>query len=266
MDEILQATSTGLRSVVREVLGDRDLRTRVATKADGSLITAADTKLQQAIRAWLDTQEESPALLAEEQAEETNQALIDTVPPRLWVLDPLDGTTNLASGIPYTAVSLALLEAGRPILGVVYDPDRDECFTARHGAGAWCNGEPLRVMEESHPATLAECVALIDFKRLVPELAATLAAQHPFRSQRNFGSVALDWCWLAAGRGQLYLHGRARLWDYVAGWLIASEAGIVSQTLDGDTVFTCSLQGRSAMAAASPSLLGQWGDWIAGAL
>ncbi len=264
MDKALERFAAELRRQVREVLGDGQLRTRVETKADGSLITDADRLLQARIGDWLADQYPGAALLAEEQSRERNQALIDAAPSQLWVLDPLDGTTNLASGIPYTAVSLALVENGEVVQGVVYDPDRDEIFCARRGAGAYCNGERLTPPETGR--SLGDCVALVDFKRLDSRLATALASRHPFRSQRNFGSVALDWCWLAVGRGQLYLHGRANLWDYVAGWLIAGEAGIASQTLEGEDVFHFSLAGRSAVAAANPSLLADWRDWIREAL
>ena len=76
----------------------------------------------------------------------------------------------------------------------------------------------------------------IDFKRLDGPLATRLATEIPYASQRSFGSVALDWCWLAAGRCHIYLHGRSHLWDYAAGELILAEAGGYSCTLDGEPV------------------------------
>ena len=105
-------------------------------------------------------------------------------------------------------------------------------------------------------------MALIDLKRLDAELASRLAAAPPYRSQRSFGSVALDWCWLAAGRCHVYLHGRQKLWDYAAGCLILTEAGGSAITLEGEPVFRPTLEPRSAAAALDPDIFLQWKDWL----
>ncbi|MCK5359795.1 MAG: inositol monophosphatase, partial [Gammaproteobacteria bacterium] len=180
-----------------------------------------------------------------------------------WCLDPLDGTSNFAAGIPFFSISLALIENGQLIMGIVYDPTRDECFVAEKGKGAKLNDKELDATIAAHTA-LDRCSAIIDFKRLTPELAARLATQPPYYSQRSFGSVALDWAWIAAGRGQLYLHGKQKLWDYAAGWLILDEAGGCSSTLDGHRSFKSTLEPRSAIAAANEDLYQQWFHWISG--
>ncbi|UCE77444.1 MAG: inositol monophosphatase, partial [Gammaproteobacteria bacterium] len=77
-----------------------------------------------------------------------------------------------------------------------------------------------------------------------------------------FGAVALDWCWLAAGRCHVYLHGQQKLWDYAAGCLILQEAGGQAVTLEGDPVFVPSLTPRSAAAALDPDIFRQWIDWL----
>lgn len=148
-------------------------------------------------------------------------------------------------------------------LGLVYDPVRDECYSAARGQGAWCNGTPLRARATGLP--LARCVAMVDFKRLTAALATRLVCSPPFASQRNFGSSALDWCQLAAGRGQLYLHGRQNLWDYAAGSLILAEAGGRAETLWGEPVLQVGLQPRSVVATLDPALFAPWRDWIAAA-
>ncbi|MGB5259775.1 MAG: inositol monophosphatase family protein, partial [Gammaproteobacteria bacterium] len=178
----------------------------------------------------------------------------------VWCLDPLDGTGNFATGIPYYCVSLALLKSGRVELGLVYDPVRDECFTAQYAAGAWLDGEPLQVVDSG--LTLGQATAVVDFKRLEPALAARLVTDIPYASQRSFGSVALDWCWLAAGRGHIYLHGRSHIWDYAAGSLIFSEAGGHSVSLDGAAVFARALVPRSAVAAVDRGLFEAWTNWL----
>ena len=101
-------------------------------------------------------------------------------------------------------------------------------------------------------------MALVDFKRLPGPLAAHLAARPPYASQRNLGACALEWAWLAAGRGHVYLHGGMGLWDYAAGSLLLAEAGGVSATLDGDPVLRFDTGPRSAVAAADPDLFAAW--------
>jgi len=122
------------------------------------------------------------------------------------------------------------------------------------------NKQPLAVAPTG--LELKQTTALIDFKRLDGALATRLATQIPYASQRSFGSVALDWCWLAAGRCHLYLHGRSHLWDYAAGQLILGEAGGYSCTLDGEPVFTRSLTPRSSVAAVDAPLFRAWTDWL----
>ena len=128
------------------------------------------------------------------------------------------------------------------------------------GQGAFLNDIPLE--KKAADVSLDKCTALIDFKRLDSELAARIASTPPYSSQRSFGGVALDWCWLAAGRVHIYLHGKQNLWDYAAGLLIFNEAGGRSCTLQGEPVFDFSLKPRSAVAALDDKLFGAWIDWL----
>lgn len=230
-------------------------------KADGSLVTEADLAMQVRLAERLAALHPGIPLLGEEMPATQQQALLDRAGSALWCLDPLDGTSNFAHGIPYFAVSLALLEEGQPLLGVVYDPSRRECFTARRGKGAWLNGEPLSCPPG---AGLGNSIAMVDFKRLAPELAARVASQGPYRSQRNFGASALDWCWLAAGRFQIYLHGGQSLWDHAAGSLILDEAGGAASNLHGEEVTQRQEIGRkqSVVAAVDEVLHRDWLDWL----
>ncbi|MGB5225241.1 MAG: inositol monophosphatase [Arenicellales bacterium] len=247
----------------REELLPRFQHTAFSYKQDGSLVTEADlnvqTRLQQAL---FDLHPEIP-LLGEEMSEKYQKAIIGDGNTPFWCLDPLDGTSNFASGIPFFSTSLALIENGQPKLGIIYDPIRDECFIAEKDKGASLNDKPLDTSITAHTA-LQQCSAIIDFKRLSSKLATRLAIKAPYSSQRSFGSVALDWCWLAAGRGQVYLHGKQKLWDYAAGWLILDEAGGYSSSLQGDRDFHAVLEPRSAVAAASKDLYEDWFNWISG--
>ncbi len=245
-----------LRAAGRACLLPRLHRVSRSYKADGSPVTEADLAVQEYLADALAARWPYIALLSEEMDEaRREQACIDR-DAGVWVLDPLDGTTNFATGIPYFCISLALMRGGELCLGLVYDPNRDELFSAEAGRGASLDGAPLRLSPWAMP--LRKAAAIIDFKRLTSSLATRLAVDPPYASQRSFGSVALDWCWLAAGRGQLYLHGSMNLWDYAAGLLIFTEAGGHARALDGGQVFTPRLRKRSACAAVDAELFGQW--------
>lgn len=261
----MSPTLEQLREVVlplaRQELLPRFTRVAATLKTDGSIVTEADLACQQAIAAALAARWPRIPLLGEEMEPAVQQALLNESAEGLWCLDPLDGTSNFAAGIPYFAVALAYVRRGEVQLGLVYDPVRDECYTAARGQGAWLNDTPLCARATGLP--LSRCVAMVDFKRLTPALATRLVCATPFASQRNFGSSALDWCMLAAGRGHLYLHGRQNLWDYAAGSLILSEAGGCAETLQGEPVLHVSLQPRSVVATLDPALFGPWRAWIA---
>jgi myo-inositol-1(or 4)-monophosphatase len=245
-------------------VGDEELLPRFGhigarLKCDGTLVTEADLAAQGRIAAELARRYPSIPLLGEEMSPADQTRALSDARAGIWCLDPLDGTSNYAAGIPVFGISLALIREGRAEIGLVYDPVRSECFRARVGEGAWLDGRRLSL--PAGPKSLAECIAIVDFKRLEPAIAAGLAIHPPFRSQRSFGSVALDWCWLAAGRGHLYLHGGQKLWDYAAGRLIFSEAGGAggcSAGIDVAVAEELSLSPRLAMAATDARLLDEW--------
>jgi myo-inositol-1(or 4)-monophosphatase len=244
----------------KEELLPRFQHTDFSYKQDGSLVTEADLSVQNRLQTELYRLHPEITLLGEEMSEQEQNAII-TKGGTFWCLDPLDGTSNFAAGIPFFSISLALIENGQPILGIIYDPVRDESFIAEKGKGAKLNDKPLDATITAHTA-LQQCSAIVDFKRLSSDLATRLAIDAPYSSQRSFGSVALDWAWLAAGRGQIYLHGKQKLWDYAAGWLILDEAGGSSSTLEGVSEFQAALEPRSAIAASTTDLYQQWFNWI----
>jgi myo-inositol-1(or 4)-monophosphatase len=231
-------------------------------KQDGSVVTEADTAMQQAVVDALARHWPQYQLLGEEMTVVEQQAMLDTNDAGLWVLDPLDGTSNYASGIPIFSTSIALVSQGEVQLGLIYDPVRNECFSAIKGQGAWLNRQPLKLQDTR--TTLDHCIAQVDLKRLPESMAVKIAAQHPFASQRNFGSGALDWCWLAAGRSQLYVHGGQNLWDYLAGQLILREAGGFAQSFDHAVVYRRSLRPRSVVAAVNEPLFIAWSEFLLG--
>lgn len=250
---------SGIRSLAKQEILSRFRQVSAEEKQDGSLLTEADTQMQKHTKAFLTHQWPQFAFLGEESSKAEQTAAMQSA-QGCWILDPVDGTSNFASGIPVYAVSLALVIQGEVVVGLVYDPDRDEMFAARMGLGAELNGE--RLLAKTPKRLLKHTSGIIDFKRLSPELAMHIITQNPYGSQRSFGSVALDWCWIAAGRGHIYLHGSQNIWDYAAGYLILNEAGGRSCTLEGEDVFVSAVVKRSAVCATTPELFNQWCDFL----
>lgn len=153
----------------------------------------------------------------------------------LWVVDPLDGTTNFAHGYPVFSVSVGLLEAGDPVAGVVYDPMREELFEAARGRGAFLNGRPIRVSE--CPA-LGEALLVTGFPydfQNVRDDTVNLFSRFLHRAQavRRDGSAALDLCYVAAGRFDGFWERRLKPWDTAAATAILREAGGRVTRFDG---------------------------------
>jgi len=243
----------------RSVLLPRFACVERSYKKDGSVVSEADYEMQRLLQEQLSALYPDTVLLGEEMSAAEQEHILTSDKP-IWCLDPLDGSNNFTAGVPYFSVSLALLHQGEVKLGVVYDPVRDECFSASKETGCQLNGERLGIKESG--LELKQAIAIIDFKRLSKPLATRLVTEVPYASQRSFGSVALDWCWLVKGRCQLYLHGRSNLWDYAAGQYIFTQAGGYSCTLSGERVFKNALQPRSAVAATDRTLFAGWSQWL----
>lgn len=258
---MLEALAQIVKTAAREEILPRFARSERSFKADGSIVTEADIAMQRRLSRDLAILAPNYTVLGEEMAEAEQAVSLAESAEGLWCLDPLDGTSNFAAGLPFFSVSLALLKNGKPVLGLVYDPIRDECFAAETGKGAYLDGRRL-VLRPAPP--LRQCIAVVDFKRLDSRLAGSLVSAPPYSSQRNLGSVALEWSWLAAGRYQVYLHGRQQLWDYAAGALILAEAGGCAETLAGEPIYPAdlSLRPRSAIAAAENLLFCEWKTWL----
>lgn len=254
-----ESLQQGIIKLAKQEVLSRFEKVGFETKADGSLLTEADTQMQIQTQAFLEQNWPEFAFLGEESpAAEQNAAMQSK--QGCWILDPVDGTSNFASGIPFFAVSLGLMIDSKIVAGLVYDPARDELFSARTGQGAELNGKPLTA--NTAKTELSQCSGIVDFKRLSPTLATNLAQKAPYSSQRSFGSVALDWCWIAAGRGQIYLHGAQQIWDYAGGWIILEEAGGFSATLEEEVVLYPEVVKRSAVAATSKQLFAEWQAYI----
>ncbi|NPA71591.1 MAG: inositol monophosphatase [Gammaproteobacteria bacterium] len=258
-DAAWQTLKNGIIQLAKTEVLSRFERVSAEIKQDGSLLTEADTQMQIKTQAFLEKHWPEFAFLGEESSLETQEYALNSV-TGCWILDPVDGTSNFAIGVPVYSVSLGLIIQGKIVAGLVYDPSRDEMFAARVNQGAELNNTPLTA--STPKTTLSQCSSIVDFKRLQPQLATSLATNAPYSSQRSFGSVALDWCWIAAGRGQVYLHGAQNIWDYSAGWLILEEAGGKSCTLEETCVLVPRVEKRSAIAATTPALFDEWMNFI----
>jgi myo-inositol-1(or 4)-monophosphatase len=152
-----------------------------------------------------------------------------------WVIDPLDGTTNFAHHYPHFAVSICLEYLGEPVLGVVYDPMRDELFVATTGDGATLNGAPLKV---NATGNLQQALLATGFSYTVSEreegTALWIAFNNGAQGLRRDGAAALDMCWVAAGRLDGYFERPVNAWDIGAGVVIVREAGGEVSSLERD--------------------------------
>ena len=259
MGATLKAVIAAVKLVTAEEIMPRYLRVSHQHKIDGSLCTEADLAAQSALTKKLQAILSVP-VLGEEMTDAEQHTLWEAGHDGLWCIDPIDGTSNFVRGLPYFAVSVALLREGNSVLGVVYDPVANEMFAAEHERGAFLNGEKL-VGREAVVA-LDHALACVDMKRLKKKLVTRLAIDPPYASQRNFGASALDWCYTAAGRYDMYLHGGQKLWDYAAGSLILSESGGHACCIESDELAQCDIWQRSVIAARDDKLFAAWKNWI----
>ena len=189
------------------------------------IVTAADTEAEAFIVRELLARFPGHHIVGEEGG---GQGAPVATAPFQWFVDPIDGTVNFASKLPHFCTSIALATPDRqPLVGVIYDPTRRELFTAIRGAGAWLNGQPIRV---THTAELIDAVITSGFpydKHTNPDnnLKEWAAFLRHIRGERRLGSAALDLCYVAAGRLDGYWEKDLKPWDAMAGLLIVREAG-----------------------------------------
>ncbi len=250
-----------VQDVARREVMPRYLKVAHSRKHDGSLFTEADLACQNALIVELTRLADYP-VVGEEMPHQEQQTQWQAGDKGLWCIDPIDGTSNFVNGIPYFAVSVALMRQGRSVMGAIYDPVSDEMFSAEKHHGAWLNDERLPLA--SHARDLRHSLAGVDLKRIPASIAAQIALNPPYSSHRNFGASTLDWCYVAAGRLDLYLHGGQKLWDYAAGSLILEEAGGHYRSLENADFWADDPWQRSVIAALDPRLLSEWSDWITG--
>jgi myo-inositol-1(or 4)-monophosphatase len=204
--------------VLKSKLGQKR---KIGYKGAVNLVTEMDLLSEKIIVAEIRKRFPEHAVLAEESAS------VEKDSPFRWIIDPLDGTTNYAHGLPIFCISIALAKEEEVILGVVYDPTRDELFTAEKGKGARLNGRKIRVSSESN---LSRSLLATGFPYDLRESKIdNFDHFHNFaiRAQavRRAGSAALDLCYVAAGRFDGFWEMKLAPWDLAAGSLMVVEAG-----------------------------------------
>lgn len=220
MSELLDFTLEIARAggqVLRERYGQPR---EIHAKGWRDFYTDADMAAQATIADLIHSHDPQAAILAEEGLEPPPGA------EAVWVIDPLDGTTNYSQRLGWFAVSIAYVEHGLPMVGVVYDPLLDHAFAAERGRGAYLNTERLRAANIAH---IADAIIGLDWGREERPRGFALdwlnRAGRECRTIRSIGSAALGMCYLAAGRIDVYFHGALMPWDGAAGQVILEEAG-----------------------------------------
>jgi myo-inositol-1(or 4)-monophosphatase len=201
----------------------------VTRKGPTDIVTDADNAAEETLLEAIAREFPGASVLAEESGLHAGG-----VAGLRFVVDPLDGTVNYASGIPHFAVSVAVERRGVLMAGVVFDPCRDELFLAVHGGGASCNGQRLGVVEAGLGDAVLATGFPYDVRTRGPEPFAHFEAfVRRSRAVRRFGSAALDLAWTAAGRYHGYWERGVRPWDVASGLLLVREAGGACLDYDG---------------------------------
>lgn len=218
LEEYLQTAELAARKA-GSLLKDWTGKLGVRQKAKADLVTEADLASQKAIREVLLTRYPEHGFLGEEgHAAHQDHEFV-------WVVDPLDGTTNYVHDCPFFSVSIALRKSRELLVGVVYDPIQDECFCAIHGYGAWLGDKRLHV---SQIDSLSEALVVTSFppgvQRDHPQIECFLNILDKSQSLRRTGSAALNLVYVASGRFDAFWAPSMNAWDVAAGVLILNES------------------------------------------
>lgn len=231
LDQALEVALRAARKAGAILLKESKGPQKISYKGDVDLVTQADVRSERSITARLREAFPDHRITGEELGNEGAQ---EESSRYRWLVDPLDGTTNFAHGFPVFAVSIGLLEDGEPVAGVVYHPSTDEMFSARRGAGARLNGDPIHV---SPVARLADSLLGTGFPTHKRSETPNMRYywEYTLRSHgvRRAGAAALDLCSVACGRFEAFWEFGLKPWDTAAGILLVREAGGQVTDFDG---------------------------------
>ena len=253
---MIKAARRAARSLMRDFGEVENLQ--VSTKGPGDFVSKADIKAEQIIREELTEARPNYGWVGEESDE-----VKGADPTRRWIVDPLDGTTNFLHAMPHWAVSIALEHKGEIVAGVIFDPVKDEMFTAEKGAGAWLNDRRMRVSgrHELITCTLATAIPFAADTALPRHLRQMARVSPACAGIRRFGSAALDLAYVAAGRVDGTWEIRTNLWDIAAGLILVREAGGFAGPLEDGGV----LDGSKGIVATNGQIFDRLTDMVRGA-
>jgi myo-inositol-1(or 4)-monophosphatase len=215
---IVRETGRWIQSMVEEI-SEADIQ----YKGTNDLVSYVDQQAESRLKTGLSKVFPDAGFIAEESA--TGQEAIGD--GYYWVIDPLDGTTNFLHRLPVYAVSVGLICNKQPVLGMIYEPNRDELFYACRGAGAFLNGKPIRVSSTDvlGRSLLATGFPYYDFSYQDRYLALLKSLMQKSHGLRRMGAAAIDLAYTACGRFEGFFEANLKPWDVAAGKIIMEEAG-----------------------------------------
>jgi len=253
IDKVAAAAVRQAGDVILAGCGSINLSNDIYSKIGSrDIVTEVDKACQTMIKDTIIATFPHHSFLGEEDIDPGIEASVDAIKwykdaPHLWIVDPIDGTTNFAHGMPLSGVIIAYASYGITQYGAIYDPFRNELFTAWLGKGAYLNGIPIRCCGTS---TLSSSVIATgsppNFSALAACLRATQQISHKVRTVRMLGSAALMLSWVAMGRLTAYCEADLNVWDLAAGALMIKEAGkclIIQYTVTIESILNTTLQG-----------------------
>jgi myo-inositol-1(or 4)-monophosphatase len=227
-------------------------RLQVTEKKHNDFVTEVDQAAERAIIEVLQGAYPDHAILAEESGASAN---LHDDNENVWIIDPLDGTTNFIHGFPQYCVSIALQQRGQITQAVVYDPTRNDLFTATKGAGAYLNEKRIRVTKRDKiaDALVGTGFPYTDLSDLDQYLKMFKLMTEKTAGLRRPGAAALDLAYVAAGRLDGFFEKKLKPWDIAAGSLLITEAGGIVGTFEGESDYLY----KGDVIAGSPKIFSQ---------
>ena len=243
----LRVAESIARQAGRHILRERAKNMEVSLKAPNDLVTNVDRSTERLITAAIREHFPDDDILGEEYGDHQGDSPASGA-RRRWLIDPIDGTVNFTMGIPLYCVSIALQVDGHTVVGVIYEPNRDELFGAREGQPATLNGAPIHV---SDCPMVANAVLVTGFpsgrgEEFEQALEQFINLTRTSRGVRRLGSAAIDLAYVACGRIDAFWEFGLSPWDTGAGYLIVAQAGGRVSALDGSPYM---VEGRSILAS-----------------
>lgn len=266
LSELAKPVMALLRAVSATELMPRYKHVAAERKHDGTVVTEADRAVEAALVKALPAIFNCPVLGEEMPPDEQQKRWRDA--DWLWCVDPLDGTGNFTHGKRYFGISVALMYQRESVFGAVFDPNANELFHAYRGGGAcMVDREGIAKHLQVLPSKpLSEAIIEVGRFKLLGRVKTALSQHSPAKKIVSSGASVLQWCHMACGRVDAFVHAGEQPWDYAAGALILEEAGGRMATLLHDNYWrSVDVQGswqKSAIAARHPALFDEWKRWV----